>query len=266
MRAGEYRFDIGTAGATPLVAQTVLVPLLHANGPSRVTVIGGTHVPHAPDADYLETVYVPVLRGIGAEVRYHYGHAGFFPRGGGEIHLEIQPVQALQTLDWTERGKVTALRAYVVTSQLPPAVGERGAAAVERFLKGVGRKAKIEVRDLPSRGPGAAVTVVAECENGGAGFTGLGERGKPMERVAEEACEQFMEWSNSGAPVDEHLADQLVLPLSLSYGESRWSTPQVTEHLRTVAWVARQFLPVQIEIEEQEGGAGTVTLQATGLR
>ena len=42
MRAGEYRFAIGTAGSTTLVMQTVLPPLLIASGPSRITIEGGT--------------------------------------------------------------------------------------------------------------------------------------------------------------------------------------------------------------------------------
>lgn len=264
VRAGDYRFDIGTAGATPLVAQTVLVPLALAEGPSRVTVIGGTHVPHAPDADYLETVYVSALRCVGYEARFRYDQAGFYPRGGGEIQLEIRPADRVRPLEWLERGRVRGLAARVVTAQLPEHVGQRGAAAVERFLKGVGRKAAVDVRDLPSRGPGAAVTLVAELDTGYAGFTGLGARGRPMESVAEEACKQWLAWSRREAPVDEHLADQLVLPLALAAGESRWHTPEVTEHLRTVLWVTRRFLPVEADLEEREDGSGLVTLRGTG--
>ena len=40
---GSYRFDIGTAGSTSLVLQTVLLPLLLARGASTVTLVGGTY-------------------------------------------------------------------------------------------------------------------------------------------------------------------------------------------------------------------------------
>jgi RNA 3'-terminal phosphate cyclase (ATP) len=82
-----------------------------------------------------------------------------------------------------------------------------------------------------------------------------------MEQVAEGPCEAFMAWWRSGAVCDEHLADQLALPMSLAQGASCWTTSVVTEHLRTVLWVAGQFLPVESSIEQREDGTGLVTLR-----
>jgi len=83
VQPGQYEFDIGTAGAAPLVAQTVFPPLACAEGPSRVSIRGGTHVPHAPPAEYLEGVYFPLLQAAGLGATFHYERPGFFPRGGG---------------------------------------------------------------------------------------------------------------------------------------------------------------------------------------
>jgi RNA 3'-terminal phosphate cyclase (ATP) len=264
VQAGDYCFDIRTAGAAPLVAQTVALPLVLAGGPSTVHITGGTHVPHAPPADYLEAVYLPALRMRGVPARVEYPRAGFFPKGGGEILLRIDTLShPLSPLRLIERGELRSLTAFVVTAELPEHVGRRGASAIEKFMKGVGRKVRVELRDCPALNPGAAVVLAAECEEGLAGFTSLGERGKPVERVAEEACQQFMAWWKSGAACDEHLADQLVLPAVLTPGESRWTTPVVTEHLRTVLWVAGRFLPVQSSIEESGTGAAAVTVSRT---
>jgi RNA 3'-terminal phosphate cyclase len=52
--------------------------------------------------------------------------------------------------------------------------------------------------------------------------------------------------------------------MALAAGESRWTTPAVTEHLRTVLWVARQFLPIEATLEEAPDGSGTVTLRGAG--
>lgn len=259
-----YEFDIGTAGATPLVAQTVLVPLAHSGLQSHVRVTGGTHVPHAPTADYLEGVYVPALRRAGLAAEIHFPRAGFFPKGGGLVEVAIDRHPPAHALDLTERGKLLSLTAYVVTGSLPEHVSERGAAAVERFMKGVGRKVQVERRELPSLNPGAAVTIAVECEGGFAGFSSLGELGKPMEKVATDACEGFMAWWKSGAACDEHLADQLVLPMALARGESRWTTPEVTEHLRTVLWLTEQFLPISYRLEALDGGGSRVRLQGVG--
>jgi len=252
-KADPYVFDVGTAGATPLVAQTMLVPLAHAGLTTSVQITGGTHVPRAPSADYLEAVYVPALRRAGIGAAVSFTRAGFFPKGGGQLAVDVREDTLFQPLDLTERGKLLSLTAYVVTGSLPEHVSERGGKAVERFMKGVGRQVRIERRELPSLNPGAAVTLVAECEGGIAGFSALGERGKPMEEVATEPCEHFMAWWKSGAACDEHLADQLVLPMALAPGESRWTTPVVTEHLRTVLWVVKHFLQMETEFEELDG-------------
>jgi RNA 3'-terminal phosphate cyclase (ATP) len=53
LQAGEYEFAIGTAGSTTLVLQTILPALLIADGPSRITLEGGTNNYRAPSFDFL---------------------------------------------------------------------------------------------------------------------------------------------------------------------------------------------------------------------
>ncbi|HZO89395.1 MAG TPA: RNA 3'-terminal phosphate cyclase [Chthonomonadaceae bacterium] len=251
-----------SAGATGLVAQTLLVPMafLPAAG-AAATLRGGTHVPMAPPADYIEAVYVPMLRRMGLEADLSLTRAGFYPRGGGEITFRVLSGRPEVPVDCVERGRLKRLRVFIVTSQLPEHVAARGKETALKGLAGYGVEVEAEVRDLPSHGPGAAVVVVAECTIGSGGWTGLGERGKPMERVAEEAVRGFKEWFSTGAGVDEHLADQLVLPCALIPQVSRWTTPQITEHLRTALWVAQQFLPIETTLETRADGSGLVTLR-----
>jgi RNA 3'-terminal phosphate cyclase (ATP) len=83
--------------------------------------------------------------------------------------------------------------------------------------------------------------------------------------VAERPCEEFLAWWKSGAAVDEHLADQLVLPMALAPGESRWTTPTVTDHLRTVLWLVEKFLPIRVELMESKDGPTTVTLHGAPI-
>src|SRR5258708_5914746 len=127
---GNYRFDIGTAGASTLVAQTVLLPLCLAGGASHVQITGGTHVPHAPSAEYLSEVYLLALKEAGFAVRAEYGRAGFFPKGGGDLRLIIGGLGDPAPIALTERGKRCTLKAYVVSAELPDHVGQRGASTI----------------------------------------------------------------------------------------------------------------------------------------
>jgi len=260
--AGVYHFAIGTAGATALVLQTVLTPLAFATGASRVTVTGGTHVSHAPTADYLERVYLPTLARHGLIASSASPRAGFFPKGGGAVQAEIAGGAAPAPVTLTERGDLIGLTALVVTAGLPPAVAERGAATMRQQIGRLPVELAVETREVSSVGPGASVLLVAECEGGFAGFSAIGERGKRMETVAEEACRDFQGWWETGAACEEHLADQLVLPMALTGGESRWTTSRVTEHLRTVLWVVPQFFPIEAALVEDPNGPGLVTLRA----
>jgi RNA 3'-terminal phosphate cyclase (ATP) len=294
VRPDRYRFDIGTAGATGLVAQTVLIPLAHAGrgrvdepdaaaragedeprdagaGPktrdpaestSQVTILGGTHVPNAPPVDYIGSVYLPALRRAGIDARFTIQRAGFYPRGGGEIRLEIPASPPARPLRLTERGALISIVAWTMTAELPEHVAERGERALAELFKGARLPVQLESRPLRAATPGASVGIAAECEGGFGGFSAMGERGKPIERVAAEAFEDFMQWWTSGAACDEHLADQLVLPMALARGESRWTTPVVSEHLRTVLWVAQQILPIEVVLDEEPSGFGAVTIRS----
>jgi len=68
LRPGDYRFDIGTAGSSTLVLQTVLPPLLTAPEPSTVELGGGTHNPLAPPYDFLHKAFLPLLHRMGPTV------------------------------------------------------------------------------------------------------------------------------------------------------------------------------------------------------
>ena len=92
-RGGSYQFAIGTAGSTGLLFQTLLPALLHADGPSTLRLEGGTHNPLAPPFEFLDRVFLPALRRIGAEATLSLVQSGFAPVGGGILECQIQPCQ-----------------------------------------------------------------------------------------------------------------------------------------------------------------------------
>ena len=94
-------------------------------------------------------------------------------------------------------------------------------------------------------------------------FVGLGERGKPAEAVAALAVEQLLAFETvSGAAVDPHSADQIVLPLAFAAGRSEFTVSAVTEHLRTNVETIAEFLEREITIvvpeDEQQPPRGVI--------
>jgi len=265
-RAGEYSFDVakarkgGSAGATSLVFQTLFLPLALAPGQSRLTIRGGTHVAWSPPFHYLKHVYLPTLARMGLEARAEIEKWGWYPIGGGQITATTngRAESNLCGLNLVERGKLKRLWGLSATSNLPAHIGQRQKKRAEGYLRKRGFDPHIEIVDAPSPGRGTVIFLVAEYEHAVAGFSSPGRRGKPAEKVAEEACREFIAHHQSGACLDKHLADQLILPLALAPGPSAFTTCEITQHLLTNVWVVEQFLDIVFEIEGEEGQRGRV--------
>jgi RNA 3'-terminal phosphate cyclase (ATP) len=246
VRGGDYSFDIGTAGSSTLVLQTVLPPLMRASAPSRVRIRGGTHNRGSPPFDFLQRAFARQLRVMGADVDFTLASHGFYPRGGGEIRASITP-SALGALDLTTRGATVRGFAEAYVAALPGDIAQRELQVIGRQL-GWGRE-QLHLRALPNdSGPGNAVTVTLEFENVTEVFTGFGERGVRAEDVALTAAREAAAYRAASAPVGEHLADQLLLPMALGKG-GRFLATVATEHLRTNARVVQQFTGRRVRFE-----------------
>ena len=252
--SGLHTLDVGTAGAASLVLQAVLPGLLLAKGRSRVTVTGGTHVPWSPSFHFVREVFLPVLKQMGASVTAEIERWGWYPRGGGRIVCSIRPAARFRPLERTERGRLKRIHLLSAVSNLPPAIGERQRdQALKRLSSSGYSHPEAEVAMGPSAGQGSLVFLKAEVEEGPAGFSSLGERGKPAEKVADEACDAFFGFMASGAALDRHLADQLALYTALAEGRSVFTVEAVTPHLLTNIWVIEQFLPVTFRVDAERG-------------
>lgn len=264
-KAGTYTFDVslaakgGSAGAVSLIFQTVLLPLALAEGTSHLTLVGGTHVAWSPPFDYLKRVYLPTLARMGITAKINLEKWGWYPLGGGIVKATVEGAaggQGLSGLDLAQRGKIQRVRGLSASSNLPKHIRGRQAGTVLQILRSAGLNPRVDEIDAPSKGQGTAVFLWAECDNALAGFTALGERGKPAEQVAGEAARDLLAFLHSQAALDRHLADQLVPPLALAGGSSHLTTEMVTQHLLTVAWVVNQFLPGRVRVEGVEGQPG----------
>ena len=268
-RAGEFSFDVtearksGSAGATTLVLQTLLLPLAlaPAGGESCVTIHGGTHAPFSPPFSYIQHVYLPMLWQMGVHARVELLRYGWYPAGGGQVQIRIQAQPGpLASLTLTERGELRKLWGLAAVSNLPSHIAQRMASRALDVLKDLEVQSRIEAAHVEATGPGAGIFMFAEYEHSLGGFTAYGRKGLPSEQVAGMACSDLLAHYRSGAATDMHLADQLILPAALAKGPSRWTTCRVTRHLLTNAWVVRQFLDRPVDITGNVGEPGEVVV------
>ena len=239
--AGEFHFSIGTAGSTTLVVQAILPALLVAPGRCRIVVEGGTHNKAAPPFEYLDRVLFPLLRRAGASVSATLDKAGFFPAGGGRIVVEVEPRPHAEhrPLELLERGEPTGRRATAYTSRLPAHIARRELEVVRHRL-GLAEEHLHLCGVAEPVGPGNALVVELASEHVTEVFSAPGEMGKSAERIARDVSDEARAYLASGAPVGEHLADQMMSPLAVLAG-GRYRAASLTPHTRTNLAVLQAF-------------------------
>lgn len=269
-RPGEWAFDIGTAGSTPLLLQTVCWPLALAGAPSSLTLQGGTHQDHAPSFHYLALVWAPAVARLGFRVSVELQAAGFYPEGGGEFTARIEPATPLPPLDLRHRGTLLEVEVVSMVGGLGYDVAERQAARALRRLRDHGIAAEAERVPVPARASkGGHVLIVSTFERTRAGHGSVTGRERSPEDTADLAVDAFRAYLSRGAAVDGHLGDQLLVPAALAAAghprsppgvtpSVRYSVSEVTMHLVTNADVVRRFLDVDVAVEGQVGEEGEV--------
>ncbi|CAN7616771.1 RNA 3'-terminal phosphate cyclase [Pseudoduganella sp. LjRoot289] len=253
IRAGNYSFAIGTAGSSTLVLQTLLPALLFADGPSTVTVSGGTHNPMAPPAEFLQRAYGRAMRDMGATIDITLRRRGFYPAGGGVVEATVQACAGLRPLALLEAGARRNVFAESLVAAVPPGVARR---ELDFVGAAMGWDAsRLHLVQLPDdQGPGNALLLTLESEHVTEVFAAFGEKSLRAESLAKQVVQDARTYMMSGAAVSEHLADQLMVPMALA-GGGKFTVDRVSQHAITNADVIARFLPVDIRFETGAGRA-----------
>jgi len=245
---GHYNFDIGTAGSATLVAQAILPALMLANAPSSLTLQGGTHNPLAPPFDFFNQAFCALINRMGPKISATLERPGFFPRGGGIMHVNIQPTTRLLPLVLTKRGEVQQQWAEILLAHLPEHIAQRERAVITSALALADEHVTIREAET-SPGPGNVVTLFIESEHVTEVFTSYGQRGVPAEEVAHNVTDQVKKYLQAGVPVGSYLADQLLLPLALAR-QGEFVTVKSSSHTMTNMAVINLFTGIKFKLKE----------------
>jgi RNA 3'-terminal phosphate cyclase (ATP) len=252
VKPGTYLFDVGTAGSVALVLQTLALPLALASGPSKVAIAGGTDVRWAPTIGYIQRAYLSFLGRMGCDMGLEVARRGFYPKGGGEVVVALPGSGRLEPMALDARGELEQFNIGIDFAQLPGHVHQRAGEKCKAMLEEHGRVA-VETVDWTGRSPGPGVAVCATAAFSGSvlASSAVGERGLPSERLAAQACDELLADFMSGATADIHMADQLLLPMSLAPPGSSFLAREVTAHARTNIAVIERFLGKRFEVENR---------------
>jgi RNA 3'-terminal phosphate cyclase (ATP) len=255
---GNYEIDIKTAGSITLILQAFMIPAVFADGPVKITIIGGSDVRWSPSVDYLEKVTLPILKLMGYRAKTNFIQRGHYPRGGGILELEIDPVQKLTPLNVTEQ-KFDCIYGISHCANLPEHVAERQAKSAEKILMNAGYPSKIRLlQSNKPMGPGSGIFL---WTNGITPISGssIGSQGKKAEIVGYEAAEEILYHISKKSALDKYMGDQIIPYMALA-GNSRIKTAELTQHTLTNIYVTEKFINKKFQVDGSLGESSIISV------
>lgn len=286
VKGGDYKIDVETSGALSLVLQSILPPLMFADKPAKIELIGGTCGKWAPSAEYFKEIFLPQIQKY-ANINFSMIQRGYYPAGGGNIKLTVNPKYKLSDfknfeefdknlkenvlkINLTNQFSLVQIKGISHASlELQEAnVAERQARTAELILKNKYKcPITIEAQYSKTLSKGSGITLWSifskeydeiDIKNPiRIGADSLGERGKKAEIVGQEAADSLIKEIESKAPVDSYLADQ-ILPFMALVGGSAIKTSEITNHCKTNMYVIKEFLGETFKIDEKESIISTI--------
>ncbi|KAJ7349339.1 RNA 3'-terminal phosphate cyclase domain-containing protein [Mycena albidolilacea] len=281
---GNYTADPVTAGAATLLLQISLPILLFAPSTtaSTLTLKGGTNATNAPQIDYIQHIFLPFARRhFGLNVDVDVRRRGYFPKGGGEVHVTVFPgVEGakLTAASVLERGAITRIGGIAHVAGLPAHLAKTMAdSAIARlaasgFTPDAAVPVPVEIASTREKnentvGGGSGVVLWAELAGGGMiGGSAVGSKQKDAVGVGEEAANELIKGLEAGGCVDEWLEDQIIIFMALAEGtcEVRCGKHGLTLHTQTAIWVAEQLTDAKFDITVQDSGHTIIRCRGIG--
>ncbi|GKY92851.1 hypothetical protein MPSEU_000254700 [Mayamaea pseudoterrestris] len=261
--------DTGTAGSICLLLQAALPCALlgNFNNQSAATetlliLKGGTNADMAPQYDYWELVFLPMLtQHCGIESNHIHAKVerrGYYPKGGGEVHIRIKSCTApLKPIQLINRGKIqeVSIRAFHA-GKLGKHFAVQMAAACRSYVQSRAPDPNISwkediVTESSAIGNGLGILVIAKTSAGCllAGSSLCKPKQSAIE-AGEAAAKELWDALCAGGCVDDWLQDQLIIFMAMAKGESKILTGSLTLHTRTAIMIAEAMTTAVFRVEK----------------
>jgi len=249
IKGGRYKFDIGTAGSITLVFQAYLLSILDTPESVTLRVTGGSDTKWSPSWDYFQYVFLPLVQKAGLPVKARLIRRGYYPKGGGEAELTIEPSRDVKPLQLDKKQEFSEVNGIIHLGNLPDHIGTRMKHVAIKTLIKKNLKASIEIEKTTSLSSGTGITLWVESEDTVLGSTVLGEKGLPAEEIGGNAAVELISEIEAGSTLDVHAFDQLLpyMGVARERGMSSCIVRELSGHARTNIWLIKQFFNVEFE-------------------
>jgi RNA 3'-terminal phosphate cyclase (ATP) len=238
--------DVKTAGSISLILQ-VLIPVVAISHKKLSLIIkGGTDVLWSPSMDYTQYVLKEAYSRIGINFSIKLTKRGYYPKGGGEIKLEVYPSK-LKSINFSQR-KTNNLKLICTFSKISrEIIIEKIKIIKEKFSK-TSFNVEVEIKEEKAIDSGASLLLYSIDENSIIGMDVL------FNKKTQNFDLDFDKFINNSTGMDENLADMLVVPASLGIKKTVFQVKEITKHLETNLFVTSKITGCKYGIGKIPGG------------
>lgn len=268
IKGGHYNADPRTAGSISLLLQVALPCALFADTPVVLDLKGGTNAEMAPQIDYMDKVFKNILRDFGGDFKMTILKRGYYPKGGGHVSIAILPIHSLKSVNIMERGQVRDITGIsFVSGVLPIKLAQTVSEGVRQELGGEYKVKLHTYKEDHSVGPDTSSGAVLFCNTTSGcilSVDALGSRKVGPKELARKLSGELTHLIDSGACLDGHAQDQVILYMALASGASSMRVGDVTLHTKTAIHISQMIANVTFNIKE-DGGQNIIECTGLGL-
>lgn len=251
IKGGFYEADVKTAGSISLLIQIALPLALLSDRQVKLSLKGGTNAEMAPQIDYMTEVFRPQLERFGCSFDLDLHKRGYFPKGGGHVTVNVNPVQQIQNAILVDFGEVKRIFGWsFVAGNVPFRLSEQASAGAKRALKTLQKDIIIECyKESHDVAPHNCNGIVLVCETTTGCILGGSCIGSKMVSPAEVgmmAAQELKTAVDCGSCLDEHAQDQVIIYMALASGKSSFKLGELTMHTKTAIYIAEMFTKVSV--------------------
>lgn len=238
--------DVKTAGSIALILQVLIPAVSISKKKLSLIVKGGTDVLWSPTMNYTNYVLKEAYSRIGITFDLKITKRGYFPKGGGEIKLEVYPAN-VKSINFSKR-KIQKLKLKCTFSKISISVIKENVKKIEEEIKKNNFEIDVEIKEEEAIDSGASVLIYSIEDNSIFGVDGLfDKKNQKFDLKIEEILDNFF-------GVDKNLADMLVVPLSLGSNKTKFEVSEITKHLETNLFVTSKITGCRYGIGKTSNG------------
>ena len=237
--------DVGTAGSIPLILQVLIPVVAMSKKQFNLRIKGGTDVLWSPTIDYTQHVLQEAYSRMGINFSLELIKRGYYPKGGGEIKLQVNPSNVKSILfskRKTNKVKLICSFSKFTNNEIKNKVYE-----IVKQLTDVNFIVDVEIKSEEALDSGASLLIYSIDDDSIIGIDALyNKKTSKFDLDMDNFIKNYA--------IDDNLADMLIVPASLASGKTILPVKEITKHLETNLFVTSKITGCKYGIGKTSNG------------